>query len=194
MRDVIQDGIRGAVAALQADLKQDRRSGAVTSTLSLWTEAVFRYHFCRRVSTIAPDIEQFLECDRIDLVLARSGERAFIEFKFYVRPVRFDPYDGTRRGFKSGPSEQNAREFHSCLEKLSKRNQVLGLSKYIILLYADQKQADPRRRTYGALYDRIQSGAWDVTLQELAPSQSFDAGEETGTVHLFELRSARASS
>ncbi len=67
-----------------------------------WNESVLRYHFCRFLAKTHSKIEQFVECGRIDLVLRLPPLVSFAEFKFYAHPRRFDPYDGTPRGFKGG--------------------------------------------------------------------------------------------
>jgi hypothetical protein len=74
--------------------------------LSPWTESVFRYFFCRFLSDAYPDVTQFVECSRIDLVLHWGERKAFLEFKFYVRPCKFDPYTGRSLGFKGGPGSR----------------------------------------------------------------------------------------
>ena len=105
--------------------------------LTLWNESILRYCFCRSVANDDTEVKQFIECDRIDLVLSRGTSRAFIEFKFYRHPRRFDPYSGQMRGFKGGPGRKNLGEFQSCIDKLHERRYVPGLSKYVILLYAE---------------------------------------------------------
>src|SRR5208282_3472565 len=99
MERVVQGAFRSAFEHLRAEV--------AVMPLSRWNESVFRYWFCRSVATGNPDVEQFVECDKIDLVLSRGNARAFVEFKFYRHPQRFDPYSGNICGFKGGPDPKN---------------------------------------------------------------------------------------
>jgi hypothetical protein len=56
---------------------------------------------------LIPDVCQFVECDRIDLVLHGAEEKVFVEFKFYLHPRKFNPYTGKWSGFKGGPGLKN---------------------------------------------------------------------------------------
>ena len=94
MIEVVHAGFRGAVKLLESELQ--------VMPLSRWNESVLRYYFCRSIATAHPDAEQLVECGRIDLVLAQAAFRAFVEFKFYWHPLRFDPYGLDQRGFKGG--------------------------------------------------------------------------------------------
>ncbi|MDZ5447238.1 hypothetical protein U2F26_31775 [Micromonospora sp. 4G57] len=121
--------------------------------LSGWNESVFRYFFCRSLSEAHPDVTQFVECDRIDLVLHRAEEKAFIEFKFYLRAPKFDPYTGRRSGLKGGPGPRNLDEFRRCVDQLHGRKPVHGLSKYIVLVYADPIGGSTTANRYSTHYD-----------------------------------------
>lgn len=174
----IQAAFRGSLGALRAELP--------TMPLSRWNEAVFRYIFSRAIATHDPEIEQFVECKAIDLVLAKAGARAFIEFKFYVHPDGFDPYTGVRTGYKGRPSPANLREFRDCVDTLAARPSAPGLSKYIVLLYADR--ADERRvgRRYADDYAEYRHPT-EVGLALLESSEPIESRE--GVVHakLFSL-------
>lgn len=148
MTEVVQEGFRGSVRFLESELQ--------VMPLSRWNESVLRYFFCRSIATTHPHVEQFVECGRIDLVLAQAALRAFVEFKFYWQPRRFDPYGKDQPGFKGGPSLKNLREFHSCIEQLAERPQSLGLSKYVVLVYADRTNVDQPELKYSSHYDEFQ--------------------------------------
>lgn len=145
MDEVVLAGFRGAAAALKEELK--------VMPLDRWSESVLRYHFCRAVAEAHLTVEQFLECSRIDLVLASGDLRAFVEFKYYWHALRYHPYEGQQTGFKGGPSEKNVQEFRSCVNQLADRDSPPGLSKYIVLFYADRAEAHQRKHTYGKHYD-----------------------------------------
>ena len=95
--------------------------------LTLWNESILRYYFCRSVANDDPQVKQFIECGGIDLVLSRGTSRAFIEFKFYRHPRRFDPYSEQMRGFKGGPGRKNLGEFQSCMALLHGPEQIADL-------------------------------------------------------------------
>ncbi len=130
MDDVVRTTFSDAVARMSDELG--------SMPLSRWNESVFRYFFCRRLAASYPDVTQFVECDHVDLVLHGPTEKAFIEFKFYLRQQKFDPYSGSSLGFKGGPGPKNLGEFRKCIDQLYGRRPVPGLSKYVALVYADR--------------------------------------------------------
>ncbi len=122
--------------------------------LERWSEAVFRYYFCRFLSRTHKEVRQDFECSRIDLVLRCPPETAFVEFKFYGHPPRFEPYTGERApGFKGGPGAKNFSEFQKCINQLADLRSELGLSKYLILFYADPQHLQPQQHTFSMYYD-----------------------------------------
>src|SRR3989304_9781983 len=129
MKELVQTAFRSTVEFLCSEVE--------LMPLSRWNESVLGYFFCRFLATAHPEVEQFVECGKIDLVLRRSTLRAFIEFKCYRPPRRFDPYDGSVRGFKGGPGRKNLGEFQACIDQLHDRPTTSGLSKYVVLVYAD---------------------------------------------------------
>ena len=121
--------------------------------LNRWNESVFRYFYCRCLAKSRPDVEQFVECDRIDLVLRQGLQRAFVEFKFYQRGVRFRSGDGKPCGFKGGPTIQNRNEFAECIDRLHSRGSKPGTTKFVALLYADPVTDTRYTRAFSKHYD-----------------------------------------
>ena len=154
MNEVVQTAFRRTVKFLPSELK--------IMPLSRWNESVLRYFFCRFLAKADPEVEQFVECDHIDLVLKSSRLVAFVEFKFFIHPRRFDPYDGTARGFKGGPGRQNLREFRACIDRLHKRPPTPGLSKYVVLVYADPADGSRPGGRYSHYYDQYRHPRTDV--------------------------------
>ena len=149
MIEVVHAGFRGAVKLLESELQ--------VMPLSRWNESVLRYYFCRSIATAHPDAEQFVECGRIDLVLAQAAFRAFVEFKFYWHPLRFDPYGLDQRGFKGGPGLKNLGEFQACIDQLAERSPAPRLSKYVVLVYADRTEDKGRQKhRFSDHYDEYQ--------------------------------------
>ncbi len=135
--------------------------------LERWNESVFRYFFCRALTETHPDVSQFVECDRIDLVLCDGLARGFVEFKFYLRPSRFDPYSGAALGFKGGPGSKNLGEFRACVDLLHRRRSEVGLSKYVVLVYADPAGSGVDTRRYATDYDAYEHTTSGVTMEVL---------------------------
>ena len=69
-----------------------------------WHESILRFLFVKEILTYDDSLTCFIECDRIDLVIRKENLGAFIEFKFYSHPPKYDPYTGFRIGRKGGPS------------------------------------------------------------------------------------------
>ena len=125
MNEVVPTAFRSTVEFLPTEFP--------VMPLSRWNESVLRYYFCRFLATANPEVEQFVECDHIDLVLKSSRLVAFVEFKFDIKPRRFDPCDGSARGFKGAPGAKNRREFQKCINRLHKRRCTTEVSKYVVV-------------------------------------------------------------
>lgn len=156
--------------------------------LERWNESVFRYAFCRSIAAVRPEAHQFVESDRIDLVLRTEEGPAFIEFKFYLRRRRIDAYTGEIRGHRGGPSAQNLREFRRCVEQLHTRPSVPSLSKFIVLVYSDPAPGVPARGGRFADYlSDYQHPDPCVPLNVVDTYGSIVAGEVDLRATLFEL-------
>lgn len=158
--------------------------------LECWNESVFRYALCRSIAEVRPEAHQFVESDRIDLVLRTDHGAAFIEIKFYLRRRRIAAYTGEARGFKGGPSAQNLREFQSCVDRLHARPSVPGLSKLIVLVYADPAPGKPTPGGRFANYlDDYHHRDPTVPLSVLETYGPVRAGHDDLRATLFELAS-----
>lgn len=178
MRGEVATAFRGAVDALRSELP--------LMPLSRWNESVFRYYFCRAVAVAHPGVEQFVECEKIDLVLAGGGLRAFVEFKFYVNPRRFDPYGHSRSGFKGGPSLKSLAEFRSCVDQLASRHAVPGLSKFVVLAYVDGTEERRAKHRYSDHYDSYEHPS-DVGLLLVESGGPIESAEGIVRARLFEV-------
>lgn len=158
--------------------------------LASWNESVFRYFFCRHLPGVDEGVKPFVECERIDLVVHRAEEKAFVEFKFYVHPQRFDPYTGGSSGFKGGPSLQNLREFQRCVDQLHDRKSVPRLSKYIVLAYADPLGGSMPGKRYSDYYDDYRHSNEKVALDVQESAEPFDILKERIQAKLFALRAS----
>ena len=183
MNEVVQVGFRGIVRALEAEPR--------AMLLSRWNESVLRYHFCRAIAAVHPEVEQFVECDRLDLVLVQAPLRGFIEFKFYARPLRFDAYGRGQRGFKGGPSQKNLGEFEACIDQLHARESVPGLSKYIVLVYADPKGDSRPRLTYAKHYDDYKHPRDEFRIRLMEASPEIPATDVVVRAKLYEVGAAQ---
>jgi hypothetical protein len=90
--------------------------------------------------------------------------RAFVEFKHYWHAQRHDPYSSRQCGFKAGQLEEFAR-IQSCVEHLAARRVEGGLSKYIVLFYADRAEETRRKWTYAKHYDDYRHHHNNVNLR-----------------------------
>jgi hypothetical protein len=142
--------MRQLVTAAFEDAVEQFKADTPTMPLERWNESVFRFLCSRAITARAPEVKQFFECDRIDLVLHRSTERAFVEFKFYVHSISYDPLSGTKNGKKGGPSRQNYRELEKSVEILRRRSASPEVLKFLALFYADP--IDTSGRTFDAVY------------------------------------------
>lgn len=179
MREAVQSTFRNLVAFLPSEF--------AVMELSRWTESVLRYFYCRRLHESFPGVQQFVECNRIDLVLRQGTASAFVEFKFYCHPRQYDPYDGRYKGYKGGPSPKNLKEFRSCVDQLHKRRTTSGLSKYIVLVYADPTDGSRPRLTYSRQYDQYRHATENTPLQLLESSTPFETKDAIVRAHLYEV-------
>jgi hypothetical protein len=122
----------------------------VSMPLARWNESVFRFFYSRAVAALEGDVTQLTECMRIDLVLHRRSERAFVEFKFYTHSVRYDSITGRKLGKKGYPSLKNRREFENCVKTLRQQSVRPEVLKLVVLFYADPVAA--RQKTYEICY------------------------------------------
>jgi hypothetical protein len=155
--------------------------------LSRWNESVLRYYFCRFLAMTYPQVEQFVECDKIDLVLRQPPLVAFIEFKFYKHPCRYDPYDGRPRGFKGGSSRKNVGEFQTCIDQLHERPSVPHLSKYVVLVYADPVDGSGPNRRFSHYYDDYRHPCDSVSLRRIECSAPIKTTEAIVRAQLYEV-------
>lgn len=117
-----------------------------TIPIERWNESVFRFLFSREIARLEPDVEQFVECQKIDLVLRRQQDTAFVEFKFYIHNHGFDAYTGAKlKSTKSHPSKKNEGQFRKCIQTLRNRPRKGSLRKFVVLFYADPTAASGRR-------------------------------------------------
>ncbi len=119
-----------------------------------WNESVFRFLFSRELATLDATVIQFIECEKIDLVLHSSNDIGFVEFKFYIHNPSYDKYTGAPKGIKkSYPSPNNECQFHKCIQTLRDREHRNNLRKFVVLFYADPKDIPNQRYTkyYGDL-------------------------------------------
>ncbi len=155
--------------------------------LSRWSESVLRYYFCRSLAVNYPQVEQHVECDKIDLVLRQLPQVAFIEFKFYRLPRRYDPYDGRLCGFKGGPGRKNVREFQRCINQLHARPSVPHLSKYVVLVYADSTDGSGPKRGFSYYYDDYRHPRDPVPLRRIECSAPFETTDAIVQAQLYEI-------
>lgn len=141
-------------------------------------ESVSRYFFCHAVAHAAPEIDQRVEAGRIDLALHAPDvdERAFIEFKFYVRRPRFPAEGGPARGVKGGPSAKNRREFARSINLLASYPDMLGLSRFVVTFYADPSADAPATRRFNDYLDGYDHPNPSVHCTQLATAGPIDAG------------------
>ena len=86
MRQLLINAFKQTVGQIEQDLPQ--------TPLDLWNESVFRFQYSLAITNQNGGVKQFAECQRIDLVLHHESERAFVEFKFYIRAARHDLFTG----------------------------------------------------------------------------------------------------
>ncbi len=155
--------------------------------MSRWNESAFRYFFCRFLAGDYPDVEQYIECDKIDLVLRQSSELAFIEFKFYRHPRRYDPYTGKPNGYKGGPGKQNLNEFWACVDVLNDRKKKPGLSKYVILVYSDPTDGTRPKNRYSDYYDYYKQYRDDMKVSLIETINPFEINDLIVKAQLYRV-------
>lgn len=181
MRVLIERAFSDTVELVQSELK--------TMPLDRWSEGVFRYFFCRCFSNANPSIIQHVECDRIDLVLRGEFESAYIEFKFYQRPPKFNSKTGAPCGYKGGPGRKNMWEFQQCVEQLGNRCFEPNLSRYVVLFYADPPAASLQKNSFAESYGAYNHANREITVQCVA-HKSLETDTHTLACKLFEVSRA----
>jgi len=141
MRQLLNTAFEDTVDQIKADMAM--------MPLTRWDESVFRFMFSRAVTKRDPDITQFFECHRIDLVLRRKSARAFVEFKFYIHSPRYDELDGTTWGMKGGAGDKNFGEFEKCVRTLRERPVPPTVLKLVALFYSDPATGKKYEAYYG---------------------------------------------
>lgn len=179
MNEVVQAAFRRMVEFLPSEF--------AVMPLNRWNESVMRYSFCRFLAMDHPEVEQFVECGKIDLVLGRQSLRAFVEFKFYGHPVRFDPYDGKDCGFKGGPGRKNLEEFQACVDQLHERRSPPSVSKYVVLIYADPTDGRRSDCRYSRYYDEYRHPRDEVALRLLESGGPIATKEGIVKARLFQV-------
>lgn len=180
---VIRDAFNATLSQLEADTS--------LMPMNRWDESVFRYFFSRSIATAHRDVQQFLECNKIDLVLAHEAQRAFVEFKFYQRSPRFDPYSGIQRGYKGGPSPKNLAEFRACVDYLNTRTEVKGLAQYLVLVFADSIDHGETRLRFADHYLAYEHPTRHIKVRELASRGPFERGTDTVSARLYQIAVAQ---
>jgi len=168
MRQLLITALKDTVTQIRHDLR--------LMPLTRWNESVFRFTYCRAIARQEPDVKQFDECDRMDLVLHRNSERAYVEFKFYIRRAAHDPLSGVRTGMKGGPSRKNWQEFKKCVKTLRQRPAPSEVLKIVVLFYADSVSTGQKtfESYYGARTD-IEDRLMIRRLASIGPFQSGDS-------------------
>lgn len=180
MEIVVKDAFLSAIENLREEVG--------IMPMSRWTESVFRYSFCRSIAKTRPEVDLFIECDRIDLVLSYAAQRAFVEFKFYTHPKRFHPYGKDKANvFKGGPGNKNRAEFDSCIRKLHDRESRPGLSKYVVLVYVDPTDESRPTKRYSPHYDDYSHSETDIEISNLLSSDQFDTSEGVVKGRLYRI-------
>jgi hypothetical protein len=157
MRQLLITALEDAVARIKAEV--------ALMPLTRWNESVFRFVYSRAVATREPDVKQFFECSRIDLVLHRKSERAFVEFKFYTHSTANDALSGIKTGMKGYPSPGNHQEFKDCVETLRRRSVASDVLKLVALFYADP--ASTTGKTYETCYGDSASVEDELRIRRL---------------------------
>lgn len=113
-------------------------------------ESTFRSFFLRSLLTYHKDWDCDSEWSRVDLLVRGSGEKAFIEFKYYLsKPRRM--LDGKQKGFKGGAGKKNEAEFQCCIEQLHTTPYGPVDNKYVVLVY-EQNAPDGVKSFYDDSY------------------------------------------
>lgn len=149
-----------------------------------WNESVFRFFFCQAIAQLDSDIEQFVECRRIDLVLHGKREKAFIEFKFYTHSWGCDPYTGDGKYRKGFPGRANRKQFEDAIVKLRERKHEPSLLKIMVLFYADPKNCETS--TYHCYYRNIKDEE-NLKIKKISSIESFDSGINVCHAAIYEV-------
>ncbi len=181
MRVLVERAFDDTVELVQGELK--------TMPLDRWSEGVFRYFFCRCLSNAHPSIVQHVECDRIDLVLRGEFETAYIEFKFYQRPPKFNSKTGAPCGYKGGPGRKNFGEFQKCIEQLGNQSLEPDLSRYVVLFYADPPATAHQKHSFAKSYGEYKHVNHEITVQCIA-HKSLETDKHTIACKLLEVSRA----
>jgi hypothetical protein len=181
MRQLLITAFKDAVNQIEAD--------GVLMPLARWNESIFRFIFSRAIANLEPDVRQFFECSKIDLVLHRKSERAFVEFKFYAHLTKHDEWSGKKTGKKGYASPKNIREFEASVAKLRVRSQsnleIPEPLKLLALFYADPVG------TKGLAYDKCYGDGSDVddrlNIHRLVSIGTFPLNGADCCARLFEV-------
>jgi hypothetical protein len=176
------------IAAFEDAISQIRAE-EVRMPLDRWNESVFRFFYSRSVTLLEPGVTQLVECNRIDLVLHRGNERAFVEFKFYTHSVRHDAVAGNQTGMKGFPSIKNRLEFNNCVDMLRLRPEPPGGLKVVARFYADPVVAN--QKTYEEYYGDDSGIEDELKISRLASIGPFPSHDLQNTCHarLYEVGS-----
>jgi hypothetical protein len=180
MRQLLIKAFKDTAEQIKADLAM--------MPLERWSESVFRFIYSRAVAKLEPDVTHFVECSRIDLVLHRKRERAFVEFKFYLHAHRYDPLCGNKIGWKGGPGRKNYREFKKCVQTLRRRYRGSKVLRLVALFYSDP--VDTRRKTFDAYFGDKSGVKRKLKIRRLDSISPFasNGSESTCNVRLYEVR------
>lgn len=179
MRDILKKAFEHSISETRREL--------TLMPLSRWNESVFRFGYSRAVAMLAPDVEQFFEADRIDLVLHWGAERAFMEFKFYIHRAAHNPLSAQTIGTKGGPSLQNCLEFEKSVKTLRDRSAPTDVLKLVALFYSDP--ASTTSKTYDSCYgdgSGIEQKLNIFRLISVSPFQT-DSSDNMCYARLFEV-------
>jgi hypothetical protein len=180
MEEIIKEAFLSSIEHLREEVQN--------MPISLWTESVFRYGFCRSIAMTRKEVELFIECGRIDLVLSNGNQRAFVEFKFYVHPRRFDPYGNHKtNAFKGGPGLKNLAEFNACVKKLHDREPRPHVSKYVVLVYIDPTDGSRENKRYSAHYDDYSHPEQNIKICNILTSDPFETEKEIVKGRLYRI-------
>jgi hypothetical protein len=178
--DVVEPAFRRAVALLVDESER--------MPLDRWNEWVCRYFFGRTVAEAHPGVGQLVESGRIDLVLERRRERAYIEFKFYRRQPRIPPDGGPQRGYKGGPGVKNLQEFRSCIDRLAAHPAAPGLQRFVVVVYADPPPGlHPRQGRFADYLDSYEHPNEDVRCRLVATAGPFETSGSVVHSSLIEV-------
>jgi len=140
MLEILQEALDKTLRDMEEDFP--------VAPIEAWNESVFRFIFCKNLKKQDEQINQLIECNRIDLVLHQKGpilSSSFIEFKFYIHSNRANPCTQKITGLKSFPSDRNFSELGNSAKQLGNKQGGESTSKFIILFYADLDSCKSRR-------------------------------------------------